>query len=196
MTALLIALIALLLIGALAILVPVLSGTPWVPTNERRTRRALEMAGLKTGEIFYDLGSGDGRIVIAAAREYNVRAIGIEISPVHCLIASLRARFAGVGDRVTIRWGNLFRADLSDADAVFFYGRSRFADRLQRQIAAQLPPGARLVTAVVEMPGWQPEAFDMDHLLFLYRMPATAGSLDSYLLNAAVGPNPSSHPTD
>jgi SAM-dependent methyltransferase len=162
--------------------VPMLSGIPWVPSTDRRIRRALEMSGLQPGEIFYDLGCGDGRVLIAAVCDYGATAIGIEISPLHCLVTKLRAISAGVGKQVRVRWGNYDRMDLSDADVVYQFGHSHFAARLKRQLERQLRPGARLVSVVVDIPGWQAAAFDRNELVFLYRMPPTPGNVADFLM--------------
>jgi len=156
-----------------------------VPSGDRRIRKALELADLRPGEIFYDLGCGDGRVLIAAARQFGARAIGIEISPLHCLVARVRAQAAGVGRQVTIRWGNFYRADLGDADVVYQFGHSHFAERLRVQLERQLKAGARMVSINVDLPGWQPAAVDREDLVFLYRMPPTPGDLASFLMQAA-----------
>jgi SAM-dependent methyltransferase len=169
-------------LGLLWFFIPILSGIPWVPTKEPRMFKALELAALKPGEIFYDLGCGDGRVLIAAARHYGAKVIGIEISPLHCLVAWIRTRLAGVGKLSTIRWGNFYRADLRDADVVYQYGHSHFAMRLKQQLERQLRDGARVVSIMVDIPGWQPQAFDQDNLIFLYQMPPKPGDVASFML--------------
>jgi SAM-dependent methyltransferase len=173
------------LLGLLWFFAPILTGIPWVPTGERRIRKALELARLQPGETFYDLGSGDGRVLIAAARQFGARAIGIEVSPLHCLVARVRAQAAGVGKQVTIRWGNFYRADLGDADVVYQFGHSRFAERLRLQLGRQLKAGARIVSINVDLPGWQPAAVDREDLVFLYRMPPPSGDVTSFLMQEA-----------
>jgi SAM-dependent methyltransferase len=177
----------LLLFGGLWLVVPLASGLPWVPTREKRIRKALQLAGVRPGEVFYDLGAGDGRVLVMAAREFGARAIGIEISPVHCLIAWLRARLAGVGDRVVVRWGNFYQADLSDADVVFAYMTSGQAERLRPHLAARLRTGARVVSVSFDLEGWQPEQVDREDLVFLYRMPPVEGSVATFLAQGWMG---------
>jgi SAM-dependent methyltransferase len=169
--------------------VPILSGIPWVPTTRRRVRRALEMAGLRPGETFVDLGCGDGRVLVAAARDFGARAVGIEISLLHCLAALARARLAGVGDRVRVRWGNIYRADLRQVDVAFQYGHSRLAGRLGTRLAGQLRDGARFVSIAVDFPGWKPEAIDREELIFLYRMPPQPGDVAGFLMAEECSPN-------
>jgi SAM-dependent methyltransferase len=169
-------------IGLAWFFVPILSGIPWVPSDDRRIRKALELAKLQPGEKFYDLGCGDGRVLIVAARQYGADAIGIEVSPLHCLVARLRILKAGVGDRVSVRWENFYNVDLSDADVVYQFGHSRFAGKLRDQLERQLRREARVVSINVDLPGWQPAAFDRKNLVFLYRMPPTPGDMTSFMM--------------
>jgi SAM-dependent methyltransferase len=161
---------------------PVLLGLPWVPSKGQRIRRALEMAGLRAGETLVDLGAGDGRVLIAAARDFGARAVGIEIEPVHCAIAWLWAIFAGVGRRVTIRCGDLFKVDLKGADVVYLYVRARHAARVRKVLESELRQGARVVSIAVDLPGWEPNDVDMEELIFLYRFPPAQGGLEDFLL--------------
>jgi SAM-dependent methyltransferase len=168
--------------GLLWFFVPMASGIPFVPTDAKRIRKALEMAELRPGETFYDLGCGDGRVLVAAARDFGAGAVGIEISPLHCLAAWLRVRVAGIGKRVRVRWGDIYKAKLGEADVAFQYGHSHMADRLRRHLAEELHDGSRFVSVNVDMPGWQPSAVDREARIFLYRMPPIAGDVGSYLM--------------
>ncbi len=175
-------LLILALAGLLWFFVPILAGIPFVPTDAQRIRQALEMAELRPDETLVDLGCGDGRVLVAAARDFGARAAGIEISPLHCLVAWIRVRAAGVGKRVRVRWGNIYLAKLGEADVAFQYGHSQMAERLRRHLAEELHDGSRFVSVNVDMPGWQPSAVDREARIFLYRMPAMPGDVGSYLL--------------
>jgi len=175
----------LLLACGLWVVVPLLSGLPWRPTSAVRIRRALSLAQVQPGERVYDLGSGDGRILFAAARDFGARATGIEISPLHCLLTWLNARLSYPGKPIHVRWGNFYTADLSDADVVLAYMTSKQAGRLKPALERQLQPGARVVTMAFELEGWQPQDFDQEALLYLYRMPPEPGSLGSFLARQA-----------
>ena len=180
--------ILLIILGIAAVLwcllwifTPLLSGLPWIPTHRKRIIKALELAQLRSGEILYDLGSGDGRVLIMAAREYGAQAVGIELSPAHCALAWLRILLSGLIGRVSIRWGNFYKAELSEADVVFAYLTPTHARKLKSHLESQLRPGARLITISADVEGWEPTAFDSEDLIFFYQMPPQPGSLGSFL---------------
>jgi SAM-dependent methyltransferase len=129
-------------------LVPILAGLPWRPTALERIRRALELAQVRPGEVIYDLGAGDGRVLVLAAREFQARAVGVEISPLHCLVSWLYARINRVSGLVSIRRADFYSADLSGADVVFAYMTSLQVARLRPHLESQLNAGARVGTAV------------------------------------------------
>ncbi len=170
-----------LLFYGLWLLIPIISGLPWLPTNHERVRAALDLARVQPGDLVYDLGSGDGRVLLAAARFFGARAVGIEISPLHCLAARFLALINGVSDSIEIRLGDFYKADLRDADVVFAFMTSRQARRLRDTLPARLPPGARVVTVSFDFDGWLPTRIDRENLVFLYEMPPTPGSLGDFL---------------
>jgi SAM-dependent methyltransferase len=141
----------------------------------------MELADVQPGETVYDLGSGDGRALVIAAREYHARAVGIEIEPVHCAVAWLWALLNGVIRHVSIRRGDLLQADLRDADVVFLYLTPAFIERVRSHLESQLRPGARVVSLSFDFEGWQPADIDIGHLIFLYRVPAQTGNIESYM---------------
>ena len=147
-----------------------ISGLPWIPTRPARIHHALALANISPGDILYDLGSGDGRVLVMAAREFGARAIGIEISPIHCLVARVNAILGGINNKVEIRWASFYKVDFSDADVIFVYMTSREATRLQPHLERQLRPGARVISISCEIAAWQPVEFNRDELIYLYRM--------------------------
>jgi len=99
---------AIFLLGAgLWTIVPAVYGLPTVPAPKERVRAALRLAGLKPGETIFDLGAGDGRVLVMAAREFGARAVGIEVGPIQCLLLWLRMQAEGLRDKVEIHWGRL-----------------------------------------------------------------------------------------
>ena len=184
-----------LLAAALWYVVPLLTGLPWVPSKSKRIRRALDLADLKSRETLYDLGAGDGRVLAIAAGEFGALAKGIELSPVHCLIALIRIFTMGLRDQAKILWGNLYRADISDADVVFVYLTRAHAIRVKSVLEEQLRSGARVVTISSDLEGWEPTGMDKEALIFLYEMPPTQGSITTYLERAGgLGESISSSP--
>jgi SAM-dependent methyltransferase len=153
------------------LLLPALSGQPWVPANENRIHRALEMAGLKPGEVLYDLGSGDGRVLIAAARDFGARAVGVELSPLLCALALIKVLSAGVGKHVQLQCGSYFNAKPGDADVVYLYLTSGNANRLREKLGGDLKTGARVVSVSADLEGWLPAEVDREALIFLYTIP-------------------------
>lgn len=173
--------VIILIMAALWFIIPLASGLPWVPALDRRIRAAFRLAELQPGEMVYDLGAGDGRVLVIAAREFGARAVGIEISPVHCLSALARIRLAGIKDQASIRWGNMYRTDFSAANIIFIYATSRYVNRLAPHLETQLRPGTRVVSISSSIDGWQPAGFDREHLVFLYRIPlASADGIHPY----------------
>jgi len=163
--------LVIILLGGLWILVPALYGLPTVPTKRERIHTALRLSDLQSGEVLYDLGAGDGRVLVIAARDFGARAVGIEIGPVQCAVAWLAALLNGISRQVRIEHMNFFEADLRAADVVYAYLTSSQAPRLQTCLESQLRPGARVVTISFDLSGWRPAAVDREALVFLYRMP-------------------------
>lgn len=174
--------VLLFIIGLLWIFVPALYGLPPVPTNQNRIRKALQLANLQPDETIYDLGAGDGRVLLIAAREFHAKAVGIEIGPVQCALIWLRVVASGFGNKVQIKWGNYLKADLSRADVVFLYATSKEVLRVASYLEKQMKSGSRLVSISADFPEWEPSTFDERELIFVYNMPSTPGSLTTYML--------------
>jgi precorrin-6B methylase 2 len=160
-----------LLISGLWLIVPALYGVPWIPTREKRIRRALQLAELQPDETLYDLGAGDGRVLIMAAKEFGAQAVGIEVGPVQCAVGWLRILFSGSRRQVKTRCGNFYHADLTDADVIFVYLTSSQTSQLQEKLAQELHPGARVISIAADFPNWQPSKIDREMLIFVYEMP-------------------------
>jgi SAM-dependent methyltransferase len=146
----------------------------WQPTDRVTVRRILHLARLKEGERVLDLGCGDGRIVVAAAREFNAHATGIEIDPARVLWAKAWTLLAGVSSRTRILWGNMYSADLTGADVVILFLSPTANYKLQERLRRELKPGARIVSYYHPMWGWEPEEIGVaksGYLLYLYRIP-------------------------
>ena len=164
------------------ILVPALYGLPPVPTNPGRVRNALKLANLRPDETLYDLGAGDGRVLLIAARDFGAKAVGIEIGPIQCALAWLRAIASGCGDQIQIRWGNFYNSDLKEADLVYVYATSKEVKKLAPHLQAQMKKGARLVSISADFGMWEPSRVDEHELIFIYEMPPVEGSITTYML--------------
>lgn len=130
---------------------------PYVPTAPSVVTRMLEVADVSADDVVYDLGSGDGRIPIAAAEQFGARAFGVEIDSALVAKARAGARQAGVEDRVTIRRGDLFNVDLSDATVVTLYLWPEINIKLRPKLLRQLDPGDRIVSHDFRMGEWEPD---------------------------------------
>ncbi len=131
---------------------------PYVPTPMPVVRKMLELTRIRNGETLYDLGCGDGRIVVEAARRYGARGVGIDLDPTRIAEAKENARIQGVADRVDFRVGDLFEVDLSAADAVTLYLLPVVNQRLRPQLVRQLREGTRVVSHAFHMGEvWPPE---------------------------------------
>ena len=153
----------------LSVMWPTRKGAPWVPSRRPAVRKMLALAGLKPGEMIYDLGSGDGRVLIAAARRYRVRGVGVEIDPLRVAWSRMAIRWHGLQGQVRIVRGNLFDLDLSDADVVTCYLLQKTNDRLSEKLERELRPGARVVSNTFRFQGLEFIASDEKQDVFLYR---------------------------
>ena len=174
-----------LVVVLLWIIVPVLYGLPPIPTKPERIRKALKLANLQPNEVLYDLGAGDGRVLLMAAREFDAKAVGIEAGPIQCAWIWLRVAASGFGDRIQVRWANFYKAGLGEAEVVFIYATSKEVVKLAPHLEQQLKQGARVVSISADFPEWEPSALDEHALIFLYEMPPTKGSITSYMLKKA-----------
>lgn len=129
---------------------------PYVPTPTPVVEKMLELAKVGPDDVVYDLGSGDGRIVIAAVQKYGARGIGVDIDPERVREARQNAKAAGVADRVEFREGDLFKMDLSDATVVTLYLLSAVNLRLRPKLFEELKPGTRVVSHAFDMGDWAP----------------------------------------
>jgi protein-L-isoaspartate O-methyltransferase len=133
---------------------------PFVATPPDVVERMLSLAKVGPGDVVYDLGCGDGRIVIAAAKRFGARGVGIDLDPNLIQTAQAAAAREGVSDRVEFRVGNVLEADVSKASVVALYLLAASNIRLRPQLVAQLAPGARIVAHNFGMGDWEPDAVD------------------------------------
>jgi SAM-dependent methyltransferase len=162
--------------------------TPLVVVNEM-----LRLAEVTASDVVYDLGSGDGRILIAAARDRGARGVGLEIDPALVVQSTERARRLGLADRLTFRQQDLFEADLSPATVVTLYLSPDLNRRLRPKLLSELRPGSRIVSHSFDMGDWAPSrtlqvsSNEGSHTLYLWVVPARLGQVP---LTPAPSPYP------
>ena len=161
---------------------------PYEPSPPEVVRAMLELAGVTNRDVVYDLGSGDGRIVIAAARDFGARAVGIDIDPKRIEESNENARRANVTDRVRFLQGDLFESDFSEATVVTLFLWPHINMKLRPQLM-KLRPGTRIVSHVHDLGDWRPERTQKvrvaetgrERTLYLWVLPmknATAAAMD------------------
>jgi len=140
----------------------------------------LVLAELKSGELIYDLGSGDGRVVIMAAQEFGARGIGVELREDLVKQAIEKISELNIKDKVKIIQRDMFYVDLSDADVITLYITTSANDKVKPKLESELKQGARVVTHEYEIPGWKPHKIDKfcenpklgypSHTLYAYKI--------------------------
>jgi precorrin-6B methylase 2 len=146
---------------------PVIRGAIFFPATGHNVDIMMNMAKLHSGDRVVDLGSGDGRIVIACARE-GIRAEGYEINPILVLLSRRRIRQAGLKGLAKVYWKSFWRVDLSPFDTVFVYGIPYIMHGLQGKLLRELRPGAKVISNIFLFPGWAPLA--KQEKVFLYQI--------------------------
>jgi SAM-dependent methyltransferase len=145
----------------------------YVPTPVPVVERMLTLGKVAKGDVVYDLGCGDGRVVIEAARRYGVRGVGIDIDPQRIAEANANARAAGVAHLVEFRLADLFQTDLSEATVVTLYLLPSLNVKLRPKLQKELRPGSRIVSHDFDMGDWPPRqtASVNGRTLYLWTIP-------------------------
>jgi len=147
---------------------PLIFGAIWQPTPMEKVSRMLEMAEVGSKDVLYDLGSGDGRMITTAAREFGARAVGIEVDPILVSWSRIRIRISGLSGRARIIRGNLFKSDISEATVVTLFLRQGVNNALREKLKRELKPGTRVVSYVHTFEGWKPVKADEKLEIYLY----------------------------
>ena len=151
---------------------------PYVVSPQEIVDRMLELADPKPGEVVYDLGSGDGRILITAVQRYRAKAVGIEISEALAKTTTERIQRLGLQNDARVVNGDFLQADLTPADIVTMYLATDANEMLRPSLEKQLKPGARIVSHEYAIPGWKPKLVDKqfpeahNHVIYLYEVPS------------------------
>lgn len=149
--------------------------TPYVPSTELNVDEMLRLAGVTPGDVVYDLGSGDGRVVIAAARDYGARGVGLELDAALVAESTLAAHRAGLAGRVAFRQADVLVAPVAEATVVTLYLLPPLVRRLQDRLYGELRPGARIVAHDYPFPDWRADrVLHVSKTFHLYTVPARA----------------------
>jgi SAM-dependent methyltransferase len=143
-------------------------GAPWVPTTMNTVRKMLTMAEVGPGDTVYDLGCGDGRTIITAARKYGARAVGVEIDPFRYVWCQFLITVLGLRDRVRVEFGDFFNQDLSEANVVTCYLLQKTNNKLENKFRNELASGTRVVSNTFYFSGLQKVREDGDVKLYLF----------------------------
>jgi predicted RNA methylase len=157
-----------IVIVAFSMLWPLMIGAAYSPSSKGVVRKMLEMAEVDSDDVLYDLGSGDGRIVLEAARRYNARAVGIEADPLRVIWSKILVMTNGLQNQIQIVWGNLFHQNISNATVVTVFLWQRTNEKLKEKLLKELRPGSRVVSYVWIFEGWKPIKVDTKDRIYLY----------------------------
>lgn len=135
-----------------------IKAAPWVPTWGKDFNRVVRLADLHSGEVVYELGAGEGRLLLQFAKTPATKVIGFEISLVPYAIAWLRV--FRLRPRVEIRFQDFFKQDFKQANVIFCFLTPPAMRKLQKKFAAECRPGTRIISYAFSIPGWQPEIMD------------------------------------
>ncbi|MFX1483417.1 MAG: SAM-dependent methyltransferase [Promethearchaeota archaeon] len=145
-----------------------MKGAPWTPIPRDTAREMLELANVTQDDTVVDLGSGDGRIIIMAAKEFGAKAIGIEVDPFRIIWSRWNVKRSGVQEKVQVVSGNFFDLDLSEATVVTVFQRTGTNNRLKAKLTNELNPGTRVVSYIHLFEGWSPVKAVEDSKIYLY----------------------------
>jgi cyclopropane fatty-acyl-phospholipid synthase-like methyltransferase len=150
-----------------------MSIAPFVQTPLEVAKKMLELSQVKEGDTLYDMGCGDGRLIILAGKELGVKATGIELREDLIERARTEIKRLNVEDKVKVIQANFFDVNVSDADVITLYLTSSANERLRPKLESELKPGARVVSHDFKVPGWKPSAvYDelLGHTIYTYRI--------------------------
>ncbi|MBI5449718.1 hypothetical protein HY948_05410 [Candidatus Gottesmanbacteria bacterium] len=144
------------------------TGAPFVPSVNATARIMIDLARIKKGMNIYDLGSGDGRLLLLAAQK-GATSVGLEINPFLVLFSKLRTIFFPYRNQITTRWQNFWNADLSDADIVFVYLLPWRMERLAEKLKKELKPGSIIVSNSFIFPNWKILRQDESRHIYVFK---------------------------
>lgn len=149
-----------------------ISAAPWVPLRQRDVERLIKLAQPQPGEMLYDLGCGDGRILLSAVKKFNLKAKGFEVAIVPYLITKAKIFFTGSKQNTFVKLESFWQTDLNEADIVVCFLTPPAMSRLEKKLAQELKPGARFISYAFPLPSIEPtvvdKPFNKDLSIYLY----------------------------
>ncbi len=162
-----------------------LASSPWVPSRKKDLRRIYKAIDPKPNEKIYDLGSGDGRLLLYLAKKSQARIIGIELSFFYLIISKIKVYLNGLKERVLVRWGDFYREKMHDADKIFFYLTKRASQEIAQKLSQELKEGTKIITYHYPIEGWehvrviQNKKTDLPIFIYLFRKNIQKVSFDA-----------------
>lgn len=144
---------------------------PWWRTSKKLAWAVCTFAKVKRNDVIYELGSGEGNVLIIAAKKYGVRCVGIEIEPVRAWLSRIDIWIRGLSNHIRIIRGDLFKQDISEASIIFVYLVPKTLKKLKKKFLKELQPGTKIVSLRYEIDGWNYSEFDKKNQLYLYKVP-------------------------
>lgn len=146
--------------------------SPWWRTNKKVAKVICEKAQISSYDTVYDLGCGDGSVLLTAAKEYGAEGVGVDVDPLRVWVAKLRMMLGKVAGQVSIRRENLFQTDISPASVVIVYLVPKTLNRLEKKFREELTPGTRIVSYIYQIPYLPLIAEDSRHKVYVYEIPS------------------------
>lgn len=171
--------------------VPERLDVPYVPTPDEIVAEMIKMAGIKENDVVYDLGCGDGRIIISACQKTGARGVGVDIDPERIAECRSNAKNANVEDKVTFLQEDLFKVDFSEATVLALYLLPEINVKLRPRILNDLQPGSRIISHNYSMGDWLPDTarhLDARHSIYFWVVPANVGGTWNISLQEKEGP--------
>jgi predicted RNA methylase len=155
---------------ALWILWPIVIGAGWIPTPKDTVKKMLCLAEVGPEDTVFDLGSGDGRIILMAALEFEANAVGIEADPLRVLVTRIKIGLNGLEDQVKVIWGNFFKEDLNHASVITIYQSTEINNKLREKLLRELNSGTRVISYSFIFETWEPVKVNESRKLYLYEI--------------------------
>ena len=144
-------------------------GVEWVPSPQRIVDRMLKLARVEKDDVVYDLGSGDGRIVISAAK-IGAKAVGVELDPLRVLISRIKIKLAGLENKARIEHGNFYKANVKNANIITLFLLPKTMEKIENKLRKELRKGARIVSYRFVFKNWKPSKVDEENKIYLYKV--------------------------